>query len=64
MASNNEGSGMVLGILLVVIVVGFGAWMMGVTPWHRQTNSIVVETPTPVVPAPAQPSAGNGNTTN
>ena len=63
MASNNEGSGMALGILLVAIVVGFGAWMMGLTPWHRQTN-LVVETPTQVVPAPAQPSTGNGNTTN
>jgi len=59
--SNNDGSGIVLGVLLAVVIVGFGAWAMGVTPWHRQTN-IVVETPAQV--APAQPSSGDANTTN
>ncbi len=59
---DNSGSGFVLGILLVLVVVGFGAWAMGFTPWSRQTN-IIVETPAVTVPAPA-PSSGNSNSTN
>jgi hypothetical protein len=63
---DNSGSGFVLGIVLVLVVVGFGAWAMGFTPWSRQTN-IVVETPA-ALKAPAAPLAlapsGDGTSTN
>ena len=59
----SDGTGFVLGILLILVVVGFGAWAMGITPWNRQTN-ITVETSAPSVPAAPAPSSGNTNSTN
>jgi hypothetical protein len=64
MATNingNDGSGVVIGVLLALLIVGLGAWGMGIIPFKvSKSPDVVVNVPAePAAPAPA-PSSGDG----
>ena len=64
MATNingGDGSGVVVGVLLALIIIGLGAWGMGIIPFKGKSHDVVVNVPAePAAPAPAQPS-GDGS---